>query len=730
MTWYRDYTVNNGTFSLDMRGSHERHSLAAYVLDNEDLLGSCKLWIKENVATLSVTKVQEHLFTRVLPKIPNETKAKHKIPETIPSRSVTYELMTNDKVGCSYGEHTKCYYVDNHEKEEVRQDRQRYLEQMFDYEFRMYKWIQIPAKNAEALKKKYPDMMPGHFYNDSAGAPMVEYHIDACDDFLSWRCQEDSEFTSIPIAVVCGLCMGGSLSVRFPEGKLPMVHVGQDEACYKAYLLPKEVWSIDAYFPIRPKEEGPSLMLSSFVGAPFFFGIPVQAWVIDKINNERLANTPSYLNADAAKEVHKKRRACKAAAAAYNAEAGDGGTEPGPAGAVGGPATQKPFLPKELLFEHEGKKYYRSPANATLNVGKARDGYWDGSDFLLQTEDTLDVLEVLLPDHEILVEVDHSSGHDKFKQDGLNVNKMSAKFGGKQALFGVKKILFYFLFHFYFYLIVDSGVHPRLDEHHGRVPRRRAVSHARSRRHADVHFWDRRRHAAADPPPHGAARELRGQAEGHRPDPRGARPRHQPNDARRQEGRAQGQDQHEHHPRQVTLSYFSQEGRPRHVVARAPKKPPGLRCGVQPPLPARDGPRPLHHLVAQVPSRTRRRRHRVWVGLVEKTLPSVQHGQREGDARQATRARLRLHLADAPPEDAPHEILAESARVQARLLRRGKGQGRILTQVDRDGPPRPQAEAHPQKPPRDRQRRTHCSDQQGLDPEWDHASTAVNFTNF
>jgi hypothetical protein len=534
-----------------MRGSHERHTFAAYVLDNEDLLGSLKLWIKENVATLSVTKVQEYLFTDVLPEIPNETKARHKIPETVPSRAATYELMTNDKVGCSYGAHTKCYYVDNHEKEEVRQDRERYLELMFMYEFRMYKWIQIPAKNAEALQKKYPDMMPGHLYNDSAGAPMVEYHVDACDDFLPWRCQEASEFTSIPIAVVCGLCMGGSLSVRFPEGKLPMVHLGQDEAAYKAYLLSKEVWSIDAYFPIRPKEEGPSLMLSSFVGAPFFFGIPVEEWVLDKVNAERQANKPSYLNVDAAEAVRKKKRACKAAAVAYNAEAAGGDAEAGPAGALGGPPAQKPLLLKEFLFEHEGKKYFRSPANATLRVGKARDGYWDGDDFLLQVEDTLDMLEVLLPDHEFLVEVDHSSGHDKFKQDGFNVNKMSAKFGGKtQASSGVKSHLF-IIYLLFFHFFVGTGVHPRLDEHLGRVPRRRAVSHAQRRRHADVHFRDRRRHAAAYPPPQRAARELRGQAEGHRPDPRRARPRHDEYDARRQEGRAQGQDQHEHHPRQV-----------------------------------------------------------------------------------------------------------------------------------------------------------------------------------
>jgi hypothetical protein len=91
---------------------------------------------------------------------------------------------------------------------------------------------------------------------------MVEFHVDDCEDFLSWRVQDPaSPYAEFAIALVQTeggpLCMGGNLSVRFPTGEAPMIHAGQDEAAYKAYLLPKETWTIDGYQEMRPKEEGP-----------------------------------------------------------------------------------------------------------------------------------------------------------------------------------------------------------------------------------------------------------------------------------------------------------------------------------------------------------------------------------------------------------------------------------------------------------------------------------------
>ena len=94
------------------------------------------------------------------------------------------------------------------------------------------------------------------------------------------------------------------------------------------------------------------------------------------------------------------------------------------------PTVKRPFE-KVPLFERDGIRYFQSPCLRTLRIGKQNEGYWDSDDFLIQVEDVLDVMEAWFPEHQILMEVDHSSGHDKFKPDGLNVNNMSAGVGGK-----------------------------------------------------------------------------------------------------------------------------------------------------------------------------------------------------------------------------------------------------------------------------------------------------------
>lgn len=63
--------------------------------------------------------------------------------------------------------------------------------------------------------------------------------------------------------------------------------------------------------------------------------------------------------------------------------------------------------------------------------GKEKQGYWDGVKFQEQCIDFMDVLEILYPDMQILLEVDHSSGHLKEQSNGLMVNAMGMRWGGK-----------------------------------------------------------------------------------------------------------------------------------------------------------------------------------------------------------------------------------------------------------------------------------------------------------
>ena len=46
----------------------------------------------------------------------------------------------------------------------------------------------------------------------------------------------------------------------------------------------------------------------------------------------------------------------------------------------------------------------------------------------------MDVLEALYLGRQLMVEVDHSAGHAKYREDGLRVGNMDVRFGGKQRV--------------------------------------------------------------------------------------------------------------------------------------------------------------------------------------------------------------------------------------------------------------------------------------------------------
>ena len=72
-----------------------------------------------------------------------------------------------------------------------------------------------------------------------------------------------------------------------------------------------------------------------------------------------------------------------------------------------------------------------SPGLIFFQYGKNKDGYWDGALFQTQCIDVIDALEVLYPDMQILLEVDHSAGHLKEQNNGLMANAMGLRWGGK-----------------------------------------------------------------------------------------------------------------------------------------------------------------------------------------------------------------------------------------------------------------------------------------------------------
>jgi hypothetical protein len=59
-------------------------------------------------------------------------------------------------------------------------------------------------------------------------------------------------------------------------------------------------------------------------------------------------------------------------------------------------------------------------------------GHWNYQHMVLQVEDCCDVITNLYPQYDFLFLVDHSSGHDKQSEDGLNMTRMTRNFGGAQ----------------------------------------------------------------------------------------------------------------------------------------------------------------------------------------------------------------------------------------------------------------------------------------------------------
>ena len=323
LDWYNDIRKNEGSFRKDGRGSYARESWILFIVHNEDLLLVLKRWIKVNLAQLTVNKTQQFIASTILPKITAEEKKNFKIPDKIPSVSQVHQLMLHDKVGCKYTIHKKCYYVDAHERPDVRAARKEYLDSFFEKERLMYKWIQITEGEADTLRKKCPTMAAGHHFKNADGVEKVEFHVDDSQAFDTWRVNDpQSPYADIPMAQVGGIFMGGNLSVRRPRGgERPIIQLGQDEATYKAFVLPKDTWTLDNYQPIRPKSDGPGLMLSGFVGSPFYFGVPVPEWVIDKVNEARGPRELKYVNEAAAVAVNNKRKECVAARRAAKAVA-------------------------------------------------------------------------------------------------------------------------------------------------------------------------------------------------------------------------------------------------------------------------------------------------------------------------------------------------------------------------------------------------------------------------
>ena len=171
--------------------------------------------------------------------------------------------------------------------------------------------------------------------------------------------------------------------------------LGQDEVIMRQFLMSKLAWTLpDGSRPLVPKDDGMGLMISAFTSRELGFGFSLDEETLKKVNQKRKSEK-------------------------YSDEAA--------ANIVFGKATKSPLT--------------KSPFVRFLEYGLNKDRYWSYDHMIIQLEDCIDVLNVAFPDFDYIVLVDHSNGHDCLQPDGLNLNKIGVKYGGKQPKMRKTKLI-------------------------------------------------------------------------------------------------------------------------------------------------------------------------------------------------------------------------------------------------------------------------------------------------
>ena len=200
---------------------------------------------------------------------------------------------------------------------------------------------------------------------------MVEYHVD---DHVSF--QEACKH----------LPYGGHLSVRKDPNSKPLMINGQDEVIFRQNTFTGSSWTLpDGTKQLLPKDDGQGLVLSSFCSRELGYGWQIPPDILREVNVKRKGK--KYDDEKAA--IMKNGTAFKA------------------------PLVTTPFV-RELEY------------------GNSHNGYWVYENMVLQLEDCVDVLKITNPEFDFLFLFDYSNGHDCLQPNGLNINKISVRFGGKQ----------------------------------------------------------------------------------------------------------------------------------------------------------------------------------------------------------------------------------------------------------------------------------------------------------
>lgn len=397
--WYCElHATQQFRFRPSQRGRTSSQAKSPFEED-ESLLMQFKSWARSDLEHLNIKKAKAWINNVLLKDWTTEQFATYKIKFPV-TDYVTSRWM--EEAGFKYERHQKCYYVDKHEDPDVIQSRIEYIQRFFDEEVYEACWVQLElhkynrmvieqekaldesdfTEEVKDAKKEVFEFLKSkaHFYQDEVGNYMVEVHVDTFE-------------SDLPVHGT----HGGNLSVRKPAGARQRIRLGQDEVIYRSSQLNDYCWSIEGEQTLRSKGLGEGKMVSGIATREFGFG--------RAMSDEELARVNAYR----ANQWYKDRDA-----ATYLL---------GSASKSASPLKTSPFV-------------------RMLEYGKGKDGYWTYNHMVLQLEDVVDCMTVLYPDpvdpsrcmYDLVFELDHSSGHNADRKDGLSTcpTQLRLGWGGKQ----------------------------------------------------------------------------------------------------------------------------------------------------------------------------------------------------------------------------------------------------------------------------------------------------------
>ena len=303
-----------------------------------------------------------------------------------PARSTIWEWLV--RCGFTYTKRKKRYFVDTHESAANRKYRKEQTARYLRRERRMHRWYQLPLNEVNTLISEGL-LVPGKGYNYETinGEKMVEFHVD---DIPEINVIDNKTENKLRTKIEEECLYGGNLSVRKEPEEKPLLAFGHDECIFWQFIFTGLAWvGVKGELPIIPKDEGFGIMVSAFQSREFGFGFALTLDNLKAVNEFRTLHRPNYTETESAIKI------------LGNAKKKD--------------LSESPFV-----------KYFE------YGYGQGKEGYWTYDHMAIQFEDCVDCIQCLFPQFDSVWQFDHSCGHDRGRDDGLNVSNMSVNWGGKQ----------------------------------------------------------------------------------------------------------------------------------------------------------------------------------------------------------------------------------------------------------------------------------------------------------